>query len=94
MQATQNLLKHNLLFSIYDSEDTFDDQINYINCSFYKTRIIENGKSINITCGDDLYCKVKPLISHVVSKGKNANYIDFYYVNADIKVFLKVWNKN
>ena len=94
MQAIQNLLKHNLLFSIYDSEDTFDDQINYVNCSFYKTRIIENGKSVNITCGDDLYRKLKPLISHVVSKGKNANYIGFDYVNTDVKVFLKFWNEN
>ena len=94
MQAIQNLLKHNLLFSIYDSEDMFDDQINYVNCSFYKTRIIENGKSVNTTCGNDLYRKLKPLISHVVSKGKNANYIGFDYVNTDVKVFLKFWNEN
>ena len=88
------MFKHNLLFSIYDSEDTFDDQINYVNCSFYKTRIIKNGKSVNITCGDDLYRILKPLISHVVSKGKNANYIGFDYVNTYEKVFLKVWNEN
>ena len=95
MQAIQNLLKHNLPFSIYNSEDTFDDQINYyVNCSFYKTRIIENGKRVNITCGDDLYRKVKPFISHVVSKGKNANCIGFDYVSTYVKVFLKVWNEN
>ena len=34
MQTIQNILKHNLLFFIYDSEDTFGDQINYVNCSF------------------------------------------------------------
>ena len=90
MQAIQNLSKHNLPFSIYDSGDTFDDQTNYINCSFYKTRITENGKSVNITCGDDLFRKVKPLISHVVSKGKNANYIGLDYFNTYVEVFLKV----
>ena len=84
MQAIQNLLKHNLLFSIYDSEDTFDDQINCFNCSFYKMRIIENGKSVNITCRDDLYRKLKPLIFHVVSKCKNANYIGFEYLRKSI----------
>ena len=94
MQAIQKFFEHNLLFSIYDSEDTFGGQINYLNCSSYKTRIIANGKSVNITCGGDLYRKVKPLISHVVSKGKNANYIGFDYVSTYVKVFLKVWNEN
>ena len=41
-----------------------------------------------------MYRKVKPLISHVVSKGKNANYIGFNYVDTFVKVFLKVWNEN
>ena len=77
MRAIQNLLKHN--FSIYDSGNTFYGG-DYINASFYKTRIIENGKSINITCGDDLFLEVKSLISHIVSKAKNANYIGFDYV--------------
>ena len=61
---------------------------------FLQTRIIENGKGVNITCGGDLYRKVKPLISHVVSKGKNANYIGFDYVSTYVKVFLKFWNEN
>ena len=57
MRAIQNLLKHN--FSIYDSGNTFYGG-DYINSSFYKMRIIENGKSVNITCRDDLFREVKP----------------------------------
>ena len=88
MGAIQNLLKHK--FSMYDSGDTFyDDQTDYINRSFYKTRITQNGKSVN-----DLFREVKPLISHIISKAKIDNYIGFDYVDTYVEVFLKVWNEN
>ena len=38
--------------------------------------------------------QIKTINISLVSKGKNANYIGFEYVDTDVKVFLKVWNEN
>ena len=91
-QALQNLPKHNLAFHQYDEGERNGDRTSHIEITCYKTKIIENAESVNITYADDMfYENVQQLMFHIISKAKNANYVPKYYIKTFVEVKLTVF---
>ena len=93
MQEVENLFKHKTPFNLFSTWDDLYGRFE-IKGFVYKTKKIQNGSTIDIYCIDDLFERVKPFVTYLISTLNTTTRPGYQYFNSVFDINIKSFDPN